>query len=213
MAAGARRSASVRRLDRTSLVLGAFAVLLVVLGAVNYARTDAEKRAFRDQFEHFLAPEVIAEIARDPAKHLTPSGEEREVSILFCDIRGFSTITEAMPSQDVIRFVNRFLTPISEVILEHGGTIDKYMGDVIMAFWNAPRQTPGYRIQFGPASLCFRLRHRGIGFGFPSSSGQRKMADDRQTQAHGSAARGRPGAVLGPGRHRPFTWTYYARTE
>ena len=126
--------------------LGSF-VPFALLGAVNYARTDAEKRAIRHQFEHFLAPEVIAEIARDPSRYLTPGGEEREVAILFCDIRGFSTVTEGMPPQQVIRFVNRFLTPVSEAIIAHGGTIDKYMGDAIMAFWNAPRQTPDYRAQ------------------------------------------------------------------
>lgn len=127
-------------------VLGSF-IPFSILGAVNYARTDAEKRAIRAQFEHFLAPEVIAEIAKNPEKYLTPGGEERELSILFCDVRGFSTITENMPPQRVIRFVNRFLTPISEAVIDHGGTIDKYIGDAVMAFWNAPRQTADYRAQ------------------------------------------------------------------
>ncbi len=127
-------------------MLGSF-IPFSILGAVNYARTDSEKRAIRSQFEHFLAPEVIAEIAANPDKFLTPGGEERDLSILFCDVRGFSTITENMPPQNVIRFVNGFLTPISEAVIDHGGTIDKYIGDAVMAFWNAPRQTDEYRAQ------------------------------------------------------------------
>ena len=127
-------------------VLGSF-VPFAILGAVNFARTDAEKRAIRAQFEHFLAPEVIAEIAKNPDKYLTPGGEERDLSILFCDVRGFSTITENMPPQKVIRFVNGFLTPISEAVIDHGGTIDKYIGDAVMAFWNAPRRVDEYRTQ------------------------------------------------------------------
>jgi adenylate cyclase len=127
-------------------VLGSF-IPFSILGAVNYARTDSEKRAIRAQFEHFLAPEVIAEIAKNPGRYLTPGGEERELSILFCDVRGFSTITENMAPQKVIRFVNGFLTPISGAVIDHGGTIDKYIGDAVMAFWNAPRQTEDYRAQ------------------------------------------------------------------
>jgi adenylate cyclase len=127
-------------------ILGSF-IPFSILGGVNYARTDSEKRAIRAQFEHFLAPEVIAEIAENPGRYLTPGGEERELSIIFCDVRGFSTITENMPPQKVIRFVNRFLTPISEAVIDHHGTIDKYIGDAVMAFWNAPRQTEDYRTQ------------------------------------------------------------------
>ena len=127
-------------------VLGSF-IPFSILGAVNYVRTDAEKRAIRTQFEHFLAPEVIAEIAKNPGRYLTPGGVERELSILFCDVRGFSTITESMAPQRVIRFVNAFLTPISGAVIDHGGTIDKYIGDAVMAFWNAPRETEDYRAQ------------------------------------------------------------------
>jgi adenylate cyclase len=127
-------------------VLGSF-IPFSILGMLNYARADAQKRAIRAQFEHFLAPEVIAEITKNPEKYLTPGGEERDLSIIFCDVRGFSTITEGMLPQRVIRFVNRFLTPISESVIANGGTIDKYIGDAVMAFWNAPRQTEEYRAQ------------------------------------------------------------------
>lgn len=136
-------------------VLGAF-VPFVSISGVNYVRADAEKRAIRSQFEHFVSPDVIAEISANPERYLTPGGEERELSILFCDVRGFSTITEGMDPQKVIRFVNGFLTPISEAVIDSGGTIDKYIGDAVMAFWNAPRPTEGYRADAVRAAFGIR---------------------------------------------------------
>lgn len=107
----------------------------------NYVRTDREKRAVRSQFAHFMSPEVIEEIADDPERYLTPGGDLRPLSILFSDVRNFSTISEEMTPQQTIKFINEFLTPLSDVVIRNGGTIDKYMGDCIMAFWNAPRES------------------------------------------------------------------------
>ena len=137
-------------------ILGAFLPAVMVSG-VNYVRSDAERRAIRSQFEHFVSPDVIAEIAANPERYLTPGGEERELSILFCDLRGFSTITEGMEPQRVIRLVNRFLTPVSETVIDHRGTIDKYMGDAVMAFWNAPRPSETYRAD--AIKAVFAIRH------------------------------------------------------
>lgn len=136
-------------------LLGAL-VPLAGTGAFNYARSEAERRAIRSQFEHYLAPEVIEEIAADPEAFLTPGGEARELAILFSDVRGFSTITENMSPTEVVQFVNGFLTPVSEAVLDSGGTIDKYMGDAVMAFWNAPRPSPTFRRD--AVRGCFAIR-------------------------------------------------------
>ncbi len=107
---------------------------------IDYLGARRERREIRQQFEHFVAPDVIEEIAKDPAKHMSPGGEERELSILFCDIRHFSSISSVLPPQELIAWLNGYLTPMTEVILAERGTIDKFIGDAIMAFWNAPRR-------------------------------------------------------------------------
>ena len=119
----------------TPTLMGAAIYLAGSLAA--YLRTRAERDQVRDAFGHYLAPTVVEALARDPSR-LKLGGEEREISVLFLDIRGFTTISETMNATELTGFLNRFLTPMTEEILKSGGTIDKYMGDAIMAFWNAP---------------------------------------------------------------------------
>ncbi|MEM9099274.1 MAG: adenylate/guanylate cyclase domain-containing protein [Pseudomonadota bacterium] len=127
----------------------------LTVSGYNYFRSDAAKREITSQFKHFVSPDVIEDIISDPDSHLTPGGAQRELSILFLDVRGFSTITEKMTPDEVISFINSILSPLTEVILEHEGTVDKYMGDAIMAFWNAPRITEGHREKSARAMLQF----------------------------------------------------------
>ncbi len=132
--------------DRFDVILGPTVPILAALGAwvsaaaVDYLGARRERREIRRQFEHFVAPDVIEEIARDPNRHMTPGGEERELSILFCDVRQFSSISAMLEPGDLIEWLNGYLTPMTEAILEERGTIDKFIGDAIMAFWNAPRR-------------------------------------------------------------------------
>ena len=72
-------------------------------------------------------------------------GENRELTILFCDIRSFTSISESMEPTELTVFLNNFLTPMTDVLMESGATIDKYIGDAIMAFWNAPLDVPDHR--------------------------------------------------------------------
>jgi adenylate cyclase len=102
-----------------------------------FLRTEAERRHVRGAFSRYMSPAVVERVARDPDL-LRLGGEIREMTILFSDIRGFTSISETMDAHTLTRFMNRFLTPMTDVILRHDGTIDKYMGDAIMAFWNAP---------------------------------------------------------------------------
>lgn len=139
----------------------------------NYARTDRDKKAVKSQFEHFVSPEVVADIAEDPESLLTPGGDLRDLSIMFCDVRKFSTITENMTPQETILFINEFLTPLTEVVLRNSGTIDKYMGDCIMAFWNAPRKSDLHMEQATLALFQFKqaleeINESFVSLGFPA---------------------------------------------
>ncbi len=100
-------------------------------------RERADRRWVRDAFSRYVSRDVVENLAQDPAR-LALGGEMRPMTILFTDIRGFTSIGEAMDAQALTAFLNAFLTEMTGVILAHRGTIDKYMGDAIMAFWNAP---------------------------------------------------------------------------
>ncbi len=105
----------------------------------NYVRDAAEKRQIRSAFGQYLSPDLVEQLAESPEK-LTLGGETKTMSLLFCDVRGFTTISESFNDdpQGLTQLLNRLLTPLSNEILQRNGTIDKYMGDCIMAFWNAP---------------------------------------------------------------------------
>ena len=109
----------------------------LITTAVLYWRTEKERNRVRDAFKHYLAPAMVEELARNPGK-LRLGGELRMVTLMFCDVRGFTAISERLDAEQLTRFLNRLLTPLTNAILGNRGTVDKYMGDAIMAFWNAP---------------------------------------------------------------------------
>ncbi len=119
-------------------LISSFAVLMVMVFA-NYFREEAQRRQIRSAFAQYLSPDLVEQLANEPDR-LVLGGETREVTILFSDVRGFTSIAETYKNdpQGLTRLMNRFLTPLSNAIIEKRGTIDKYMGDAIMAFWNAP---------------------------------------------------------------------------
>ncbi len=102
-----------------------------------FRRTERERRAVREAFSRYLAPAVVARLVADPSK-LKLGGELRHVTILFSDARNFTARSETLDAQGVVDFLNRLHTPLTAAVLDHGGTIDKYIGDGLMAFWNAP---------------------------------------------------------------------------
>ncbi|MBU2583596.1 MAG: adenylate/guanylate cyclase domain-containing protein [Alphaproteobacteria bacterium] len=107
----------------------------------NFVRSENERRQVRSAFANYLAPELVEELVAHPEK-LKLGGESREVTLLFADVRGFSGIAEGLSAEELVAFVNRLFTPLSEAIIAEGGTIDKFMGDAVMAFWNAPLADP-----------------------------------------------------------------------
>jgi adenylate cyclase len=110
-----------------------------VLTFVNYFQEQKQRQQIRNAFGFYLSPVLVEQLARSPEK-LVLGGEERKMTILFSDVRGFTTISEHYKSepQRLTALMNRYLTPMTNAIIAHKGTIDKYIGDAIMAFWNAP---------------------------------------------------------------------------
>lgn len=105
-------------------------------------RQEEQQRAYiHTAFDRYLSPEMVRQIAANPER-LQLGGEEREMTVLFCDIRGFSRISEQYDPKEVINFLTGFLTPMCNILLEKKATVDKFIGDAILAFWNAPLDDP-----------------------------------------------------------------------
>ena len=122
-------------------VFPSLVVLLVYLAdsLISFLRSEIERNQVRGALSRYMSPALVEELARNPEK-LVLGGEMKDMTLLFADIRGFTAISELFKAdpQGLTRLINRFLTPMTDMILERSGTIDKYMGDCIMAFWNAP---------------------------------------------------------------------------
>lgn len=105
--------------------------------SLQYVTASRERRFIRDSFNHYLAPQIINEIMADPSK-LKLGGQRQRVTIMFSDIRGFTSMSENMEPEHLTDFLNKYLTKMSGIIMDNKGLIDKYIGDAIMAFWGAP---------------------------------------------------------------------------
>jgi adenylate cyclase len=102
-----------------------------------FLRTERERNRVRNAFSHYMAPALVERLAGDPSR-LKLGGETRDMTLLFSDVRGFTGISQGLDAEELTRFLNSLFTPLSNIILEEQGTIDKFMGDAVMAFWNAP---------------------------------------------------------------------------
>ena len=120
-------------------VYPAFGALALYLtqSLLRYVRTETDRRYLKGAFGRYVSPALLEQLAQDSSR-LRLGGEMRDMSILFCDIRNFTGLAETMDAESLTHFINSFLTPMTERILARNGTIDKYMGDCVMAFWNAP---------------------------------------------------------------------------
>ena len=134
-------------------------LIYLVLTFVNYFREQKQRQQIRSAFGYYLSPHMVEQLARSPDK-LVLGGEERRMTILFSDVRGFTTISEHYKDdpQGLTRLMNRFLTPLTNAIIERKGTIDKYIGDAIMAFWNAPVDDVDQEINACDAALEMQSR-------------------------------------------------------
>ena len=117
-----------------------------------YHGAESQRRQIRHAFARYLAPAVVEEIVANPDS-LKLGGEERELTLMFCDVRNFTSISQDLSAVELTHFINELLSPLSEIILKHRGTIDKYMGDAIMAFWNAPVNDQDHTLHACSAAL------------------------------------------------------------
>ena len=113
------------------------ATVFLVVTLFNYFFEGREKRFISLAFGHYVSPQVVNKLMEHP-ENLALSGEEKTLTVLFSDIRGFTSISEKMDSSQLALFMNRYLTAMSSVIMETGGTVDKFIGDAVMAIWGAP---------------------------------------------------------------------------
>ena len=135
---------------------GAAAGLVGAL-AVNYWAEGRQKSFIKQAFRHYLSGEVIEKILRDP-NHLKLGGQKRELTIMFTDLAGFSTFSEKLDPVELTALLNDYLTEMTDIIMEEGGTLDKYEGDAIIAFWNAPLEQPDHAVRACRAALRCQKR-------------------------------------------------------
>jgi adenylate cyclase len=145
-------------LDFTYPLLSSFLIYLTLI-FINYFREQMHRRRIRSAFGQYLAPALVEQLAQSSEK-LALGGEERTMTIMFSDVRGFTTISELYKEdpQGLTSLMNRFLTPLTHAITDHNGTIDKYIGDAIMAFWNAPLHDPAHELNACEAALDMLTR-------------------------------------------------------
>lgn len=120
-------------------------IALSFIGVIVYRVVfeEAERRATLKAMSQYLSPAVMHEVMKDPGK-LGLGGQKREMTVLFSDIRGFTSVSEKLDPQQLVHLLNEYLTAMTEVVFKYGGVLDKYMGDAIMAFWGAPVSQPDH---------------------------------------------------------------------
>ncbi|MBK8765944.1 MAG: adenylate/guanylate cyclase domain-containing protein [Burkholderiaceae bacterium] len=121
-----------------SAALALVVALLLLNLTVGYFVEGRKRRAVAALFGEYVSPALVERMVRDPARFALVGSENRELTILFVDIRGFTRIAETMPPERLREYINAFLTGMTEVVHRYGGTVDKYIGDAVMAFWGAP---------------------------------------------------------------------------
>jgi adenylate cyclase len=132
--------------------LAAILGVYLVETARTYYREERRRSYIHRAFDHYLSPELVRRIAADP-RQLELGGEERETSVMFADIRNFAGLSEHLAPHEITRFLIDFLTPMCKVLLDNGATIDKFIGDAVLAFWNAPLDDPDHREHAARAAL------------------------------------------------------------
>jgi adenylate cyclase len=131
-----------------------FAVVLSFTGAMvlNYSFEGRQKLFIKSVFRHYLSPDVIERVLEDPSL-LRLGGEKRTITSFFSDVAGFTSISESLSPEELVHLLNDFLSEMTDIILSYGGTLDKYEGDAIIAFWNAPLDQPDHAVRACRAAI------------------------------------------------------------
>lgn len=117
--------------------------LFVITTFYKYVTEEREKKAVKGAFQHYLSPAVINQLLDDPSS-MALGGTRKEITVFFSDVRDFTSISEGLKPEELCEFMNDYFTPMTTIILNSGGTLDKYIGDAIMAFWGAPIAAPNH---------------------------------------------------------------------
>jgi adenylate cyclase len=117
---------------------GTLAANYAAITSLRMIREERAKRNIRKSFSQYLSPGVIELIEKDPEKYIRPGGEVKELSVLFSDIRGFTTISEGLTPDQLVQLLNEYFGQMTDFVFATDGTLDKYIGDAIMAFWGSP---------------------------------------------------------------------------
>ncbi len=138
--------------------------------AGNYLSEGRQKRFIKSAFSHYLSPEVIEELLANPAL-LKLGGERKTLSIFFSDLQGFTSLSERLDPEQLTSLLNDYLTAMTEIIIEEGGTVDKYEGDAIIAFWNAPVERADHALRAMRTALRCQAKLAELREGFRARSG------------------------------------------
>lgn len=131
--------------------------LFMVVTFFNYFYEGREKRFISKAFGRYVSPQVVAQLRANP-EQLSLRGEQKELTVLFSDIRGFTTISEGMDSAQLGLFMNEYLTAMSNIVMAHSGTVDKFIGDAVMAIWGAPLNDDGHAVHAVQAAFAMNSR-------------------------------------------------------
>jgi adenylate cyclase len=149
-----------------------FAVVFSFTAAMvlNYSFEGRQKRFIKSAFRHYLSPDVIDRVLEDPSL-LRLGGEKRIVTSFFSDVAGFTSISESLSPEELVHLLNDFLSEMTDIILSYGGTLDKYEGDAIIAFWNAPLDQADHAVRACCAALDCQKRLEELRPAFAQKSG------------------------------------------
>lgn len=134
-----------------------FPVLFAFNAGYGFLVESRAKRQITGLFGQYVPPQIVQTMSKDP-EHFTMAAEAREMTVLFTDVVGFTSISEKLTPKELATFMNEYLSAMTAIIYEHGGTVDKYIGDAIMAFWGAPLHDPDHALHAVQAALAMRKR-------------------------------------------------------
>ena len=139
----------------------AFIIPSVVIVSIKLVTEESQKKFIKDAFSRYIAPDVIAQIMENP-ESLQLGGESRDITIFFSDVAGFTSISEKLAPVELVALLNEYLSEMTDIIISHGGTIDKYIGDAIMAFYGAPQVYEDHGLRACLAAIDMKRRLRGL---------------------------------------------------
>ena len=143
-----------------------YIVCLIVIAYIiveKYVFETIKKQRVLNSFKKYMAPQVIEQMSKDDAYKIELGGEKRDVAVLFVDIRGFTTLSESLSPEEIVRILNRYLTLTSDCIFEYGGMLDKFIGDATMAIFNAPNDQEDYVFKAVEAGLLMQKKGEELG--------------------------------------------------